>query len=779
MKMTKIQRLITLIALFLLVFGGCRKDDTMTGKYAQPSWLAGGLFTHIKTNPELSTFAELLHVSGYDTIIDVSGSFTVFAPSNDAFKTYFQQNFNNYKSISDISKADAIKMVKYLLVQDSWTKLQLQSLDVYGWIDSLDLTNNVPKGYKRETLDMGLNKKYGVTYSKYYLENSTLHRTNLVDTTQSSWTRRIFTNSRKYAPIFYKQYFDIYNLSTSDYAFYFNRPFGNPSDLYYCNGLIVSNESFAENGVIYTIDQVVEPLKNGDEILSDNSHSSQYSDYYNLVNQFAEMDYNEVETNNQPGAKQGFSVDSLFNLSYPQLIFDINSEKTLPPKGDYIASNQLTVRYHNGIVAPTNQALSQLVSTYLAGGNNWGSLDAAPENVKRIIANSSLSANPIYETDIQKGFLNGESDIIKVDESSIVQKEYGSNCTFIGVNQPVVPRAFSSVTGPIYTRRIYSKVMYAIEQAGLLSALKRKDANYSFFVESDLNSSQDSSLMYNSLSKMFSVSTLAPAVSTVNLSVNDLRILLMSHIGIDQPKGIARKEFIRNLTGNFLIFNNVTKEVRGTSTTRYGYHGSKVVNVIPQKISTIADNGTTYEISNWLNFSATSVYSILSTNFAKFHALLVKAGYSQDQLGKYSFMSDNQNYTVFAPSDDALSAINTNAMTKTELQNFILMHFVQGDLIFTDGSKSEGYYETCRIDESSTLYLTVYTKIRIIPGVDEITIPSKTSDPDVVITESDRTNFIAARSVRTTIAPTYINASGNGVVHEISKAILFSEVDTK
>ncbi len=71
--------------------------------------------------------------------------------------------------------------------------------------------------------------------------------------------------------------------------------------------------------------------------------------------------------------------------------------------------------------------------------------------------------------------------MITIDPSTIIQKEYGSNCTFIGVNKMVVPRAFKSVTGPIYLQRGYSRAMYAIEESGLLPALKRENQNYMLY----------------------------------------------------------------------------------------------------------------------------------------------------------------------------------------------------------------------------------------------------------------------------------------------------------
>lgn len=772
--MTKNKQL-TLIVLLALLFFGCKKDEV--DKYARPTWLAGKLYTQILTKKELSTFAELVKKAGYDSIIDVSGSYTVFAPSNEAFEKYFQEN-PNYKSVADMPRQEAINLVKYHLVQNPWSKKQLMSLDVKGWIDTLDQTNDEPKGYKRETLFLEGNHKYGVQWSKYKKSNSTVKRTNIIDTTQTTWTRRVYTDSRKFSPIFYKKYFDIYDLSTSDFEFYFGRQFENVDDIYYTGGRIMGTEIFAENGFVYVIDRVAEPLKNGVEILTDNSKGNSYTTYYNLVNLFSEFTYNEKATLAQPGAAQGMRVDSLFNVTYPQLVFDIINEKTKPPRGVYGISNA-SIRYHHGIVAPTDAALKQLESQYLAGGNNWGSIEAAPENIKRIIANSSLSINPVYPSDFQKGFLNGEMDLVQVDESSIVQKEYGSNCTFIGVNKPIVPRAFSSVTGPVYTRKGYAKVMMAIEKAGLLPALKRKGANYSFFVESDMETSLDSSFFYDSYFEQFYAATMYPAIKAYPLSIDDLRILLLNHIGVDQPKGIAKIEFIKNLAGNYITFNNVTKEVRGTAPSTFGYQGAKTVTVIPTKISTNSDNGVTYNINSWLSFSVNDIFSSIQNRYPKFHALIKKAGYTQDKLSKYTFMSDNQSYTAFIPSDSILNLTNTSAMTTKELQDFVLMHFVQGDMIFTDGNKSTGYYETCRVDESSTPYTTVYTKIKIQPGIDQITIPAKDGSPLVVVKESPKANFLTGRSLSATGSERYPNCINTGVIHEINKVLRFGEVDTR
>jgi hypothetical protein len=126
-----------------------------------------------------------------------------------------------------------------------------------------------------------------------------------------------------------------------------------------------------------------------------------------------------------------------------------------------------------------------------------------------------------------------------------------------------------------------------------------------------------------------------------------------------------------------------------------------------------------------------------------------------------------------------LNVTNLDNLTQKELQDFIMLHFVQGEMIFTDGNKAAGYYETARIDESSTAYITNNTSIRIIPGIDKITIPSKNGSPDVVVYESDKANIITARNLSTTGQEAYAMVVSNGVVHEIKSVLRFGTVDNK
>jgi len=764
-------RPIVLLSLLGLLLQGCDPELKREDKYARPEWLAGKVYTQMLEQPDLSTFTLCVELTGYDTIIDRSGSYTIFAPDNDAFATWFQQH-PVYNVVEDIPYEELDKLVKYHMVQNPWSKIQLRSLDVWGWIDTLDINNDKPRGFKRETLLLEKNRKLGIKYIEVGKD------VQIVDTLESSWHRMYYTDSRKFAPVFFKEYFDIYNLNTDDYTFYFDRPIESTDDLYFAGAKVIGDEIFAENGFLYRVDKVVDPLPNAYEMLETETGNQSYSLFLDLLNRFPEFRYNEDKTFNQPGAKEGLVVDSLFELTYPELAFDILNEETTPPRGTFGLPSNVSIRYHHGVAAPTNEAFNQLINDYLAGAGKWGNLENAPQHIKRIIANTHLSNNPIYPTDFDNGFINGEEDRVTVDQSDIVHKQYGSNATFVGISKAITPRAFSSVTGPIYQQRGYSFSMFAIEQSGLLPALKRENRDYMLFVETDADCREDSSLIYDYVKETFHLyQGSGKAAKAHGLNVNELRTLILNHIGTSNPRGFAKKEFIKNLAGNYLVVNNETGEVSGTAPTTVGYSGNETVSEFPEQISVDADNGVTYRIMNWFSFSAASLFQQISSKYPAFHNLLRKAGLSRDQEYRYPFLSDNENYTVFVPTDSVLNAFRADTLSIPDLRDLLMLHFVQGELIFTDGNVTPGFYETTRIDERSTEFSKVFSQIYIDPGTDLIFFPDKTGGEFLAVPESNVTNHMTGRTVGTgqEVFPVVLI---NAVVHEIDRVLVFEELDS-
>lgn len=243
----------TFVLLFAILFSLCVGCDKFfeKEKFRRPDWLPGKLYTTVLTQENLSMFAECLHLSGLDTILDVSGSWTVFAPTNEAIEQFLSENL--YASTSDIPEDELEKIVKFHIIQNPWTLDQLQSLSASGWRtgDNSDLNSYA---FKRQTISKNPTEKY-------WIERKNNNEMIVIDSTQSDACKRVFVGSRKYVPIFYDKYVNINGITSEDYSFYFDRAY-EQGNVYYANAKILESDIFAENGFVHIIDRVVNPMLN-------------------------------------------------------------------------------------------------------------------------------------------------------------------------------------------------------------------------------------------------------------------------------------------------------------------------------------------------------------------------------------------------------------------------------------------------------------------------------------------------------------------------------------
>jgi hypothetical protein len=132
---------------------------------------------------------------------------------------------------------------------------------------------------------------------------------------------------------------------------------------------------------------------------------------------------------------------------------------------------------------------------------------------------------------------------------------------------------------------------------------------------------------------------------------------------------------------------------------------------------------------------------------------------------------------VFAPTDSALIASQADTLPIPDLQRLLMLHFVQGGLIFTDASATPGYYETTRIDERSTEFSTIFSSFYINPGLDYISIPDSGGGEFVSVEESEDANIITGRNLGegSEVFPVVVN---NSVVHEIERVLQFNDLDS-
>jgi hypothetical protein len=98
-------------------------------------------------------------------------------------------------------------------------------------------------------------------------------------------------------------------------------------------------------------------------------------------------------------------------------------------------------------------------------GSSWNSV---PRNIQRIIVNAHMSVDPIYEKDINSGFYNDINDKVESSDISVDNASYGSNSTFIGLNEVIVPKYFSSVSAPLFLDPNYRAFFGAYSEVNLI-----------------------------------------------------------------------------------------------------------------------------------------------------------------------------------------------------------------------------------------------------------------------------------------------------------------------
>ena len=738
--------------------------------YKRPSWLEGKLYTQLSAQSDVSMFIIALKRTGLSEVIEKSGYFTVFAPTDQAFNEFLANNPQYEGSVENIPVGILETIVRSHIIQNGWTLTQLQSLDIDGWIDPDNPNYNEPKGYKRATLVQDSLRKYWVSTSK------NIDRI-VQNESQATGYKMVVSTTRKYIPFYYPDYFRVNGYTSADYEFYFKRPYDGGNSVYIAGSKIIGEEIPAENGFIYKIDKVLDSRRNIEQILTDKSNNGQYDDFLNLIYRYPSFTFNSDETSKQEGAEQGLAVDSVFNLTYsPDLIVDIHDENTgLTPK--------YTIREQNTVIAPNNDALQQLYDEYVtinSGYPHWLSINDMPAEILRIIANTHMSTEVVYQKELTEGFYNGELDLVNLDPASIIHNEYGSNGVVLEVNEAIVPRAFKSVTGPVYLRPGYSTFMYALENTGILPALKREDKVFTLIIIDDNHLAQDSSLLIDWVNKELNYYRFNVYSHSENrmkrIRQDELTMRIMNQIALGIPPGIANKEFLETIGGNYVVFDNINNLITGGAPSQYSYSSDSAIDITYEVLEEPTDNGQTITANGWMRNGSVDIFNDLQSNFPKFLELCDKAGIASKSNLSLPVLTSGEFYTIFAPSDSALLAIDADNIPLDSLTQILRHHFIKGKLIFTDGAIPGGAYETLLIDEEkSGEFVTVFKYMNIQTGPDYITILDKFMNPFYTINEAgnktNRMTYIRLNSLPSTSEFVEFDYRTNGVIHRIDQVL--------
>ncbi|MDD4821398.1 MAG: fasciclin domain-containing protein [Bacteroidales bacterium] len=420
-KTRKLYRFALVFLLGTVLVTGC-KDD-FDGYFDYPSNIEGPIYEQLSSRSNLSEFVKAIDkVPLMKSIINTSGLYTVFAPTNEAIKAYFltQTRYPGKSGIEDfdVEKKDAsgVKTDSILLCQFIEAHI---AIDMYFHYD-----------FKRFIPDESANSaeiggasdrnRYSTRYrdqkyldtvpGKYVLNNKTNERTPRI--------YKVRSNSKSVTIYPYK-YLRRHSIVNEFAAMYGLKSTPRGEDLYVNGVKVIEADIPAVNGAIHIIDGVIEPKDNLDMMIKRLNPT--------MWSILQKEEFCKYTPNYDATETEGISkFDTIWNKRY-SLGIDIANEYSnnlytvlLPGKGfeDFVRDSILPAY---NIVMDSRGVLKT-------------PMDSIPVEVARALLQQFLVGGTLWETQLKYGFTNESRDTLQTENQTKRPKNLTVTGTLISSN---------------------------------------------------------------------------------------------------------------------------------------------------------------------------------------------------------------------------------------------------------------------------------------------------------------------------------------------------------
>jgi uncharacterized surface protein with fasciclin (FAS1) repeats len=435
--MSKLSKVLLLL-LSVLVLTQCEQDN-WGSYYDRPSWLGPPIYQTLVQEGNFSMFVACIDRTGY--ALDRSGSYTVFAPNDEAFAAYLADK--GVASVDDLDDQLVTDIVSYALIINPYT--------IEGLCRFEDPTYGTEFGaFKRQTMYYPVLRKGQVridvdgvpTYVEgYYLDQNVLF-TNSAGEFPSSFNTSELNN--KYYPYFLTEYEDF---TAEDYGILFGDEDRYTGRNAY-NAQMVGEPISAENGWIYELDRVVEPVPSLDDYLG----MDDYDEFYALFEERGKIRYvaNAELTTKFTGDARFPDLETVYVKQYAgDVPFAPNVEIFTREEGKQDAQK-------NGftILAPNNAAMTSFYNSFEStyGFTFMDVLESGYNDVLATFLSNHMMKNMLWPR------------TANVDENDEVL--LGSNGIFYGKNDVVLGPYFESVYAEIFLNPNYLEMKRALTRFG-------------------------------------------------------------------------------------------------------------------------------------------------------------------------------------------------------------------------------------------------------------------------------------------------------------------------
>ena len=457
------------------------EDEILTG---QPGWLGNSIYERLQEEGGYSTTLKLIDDLGLHDVMSKTGSKTLFAADDEAYKVWFANNTWGVREYKDLTMAQKKLLLNSAMVNNAYL-VELLS----------NVSGNPPetgKCMRRETA------------ASIYDSVAVVRPEEMPNTRY--WSR--FVEAGRSIPLLKDDnaptmihllpaYMKHNKMKDSDLRWLTNGEASSISEAYVNGRKIIERDITCKNGYIHKVDGVMEPATNMAEVIRTNPLTSQWGE---LLDRFSAPFYNHNATkeynrlyNNQDSVfvKRYFSelsadgklqYDSDNNKVGALLAFD-------PGWNHYMYSNTMGYDLHydaGAMIVPTNDAL-----------NNWFESSALKrqfgkwENVTDLVLSKLLRVNMIdnFSEKVPSKFdniLNDAKIEMGIKEENIKECIMTCNGVVYIVDKVFPPSEYSSVAFPaLIDQDNFSCIYWAIDALEFDPYLGSMDSRYGLILPTD------------------------------------------------------------------------------------------------------------------------------------------------------------------------------------------------------------------------------------------------------------------------------------------------------
>jgi uncharacterized surface protein with fasciclin (FAS1) repeats len=691
-----IQNAFSLLAVILLL-SACRKKE-WDAKYDRPESLEPPMYEVLAAKSNFKNLVALIDKANYKETIDGAGYWTMFAPNDDAFNSYFKD-----KGLSGVDAIDSVTaraMVQYWLVYNSFQKDRLDDYQATannaGWTPSAAFRRRTAyyTGFYKDT---GLNNKAIIAVAN--------NRNNTSGSLTGNYVPTDYNN--KYITYFTDDYFKAANLTAADYNYFY--PSSQYTGFNVAEAKVVTKDIITENGVIHEVDKVITPLMSIDEYIRTRPEYSSFRAILNRLytNNMVQFIYNADATHRYQVVTG--KDDSVFVKVYSSLLaFAPNNENFMKLEDNDGQKDCWTM------FIPNNTAVDNFVNKVLL--EYYPSLDQMPIEVITDFLNAHMFPTVVWPSKFGVT-RNKFSEPARFDPvADVFDRKILSNGIVYGTTKVEAADVFSTVFAKAYLNPQYSMMTRLFNITGLRLLIAKSNVPVNIFLIPDKVFTA-AGYSYNVSKDQFEYRATPTSSSTTNGVYDKLTRIAKTCVFFDpykqQVENLSGADIVKSgdagSEGDYIKFNNNTIQTGGL------LDAGKVATVDSVKT---AVNGKVYYVSDMLTYSEKPVGTHIkalgqatTSDYNYFWLYLnsstIYNATTTDIIGLTGFS------TIFAPNNAAiLKAVNDGLLPgtgtapnktptfaptadkdKNLVRQFLQYHILSAHTVVPDGNAS-GVFDT-------------------------------------------------------------------------------------